>query len=149
MEARHLLIEDLGLDRFISLLFARLTPATREWEYINAGHPPGYVLASDGRNKLEMMPSTSAIGIDRDEEPLTPNKVTLEKGDMILLLTDGMAEARSSADKEFGEERTLALVRREQSRPASEIIQTLLDEVRRYSEPEPIQDDMTIVVIKL
>ena len=148
-EARHLLIEDLGLDHFITLLCSRLNPATREWEFINAGHPPGYVISSDGRIKTEMMPSTPALGIDREEERLESSRIALEKGDLVLLLTDGVAEARSPSGDEFGEERTLEIVQRERARPAAEIIQVLLDEARRFSEPESIQDDMTIVVIKL
>ena len=43
-QSRHLLIEDLGDERFITLLFAELDPATGVWRYVNAGHPPGYVL---------------------------------------------------------------------------------------------------------
>jgi phosphoserine phosphatase RsbU/P len=149
VEARHLLLEDIGSDHFITLLCARLDPATRAWEFINAGHPPGYVIASDGRIKSEMMPGTPALGIDRDEEHLASERIILEKGDAVLLLTDGVFEARSPSGEEFGEERVLEVVRRERARPAAEIIQILLDEARRFGEPEPIQDDMTVVVIKL
>lgn len=147
--ARHLLIEDLGLDRFITLFFARFRPATGGWTYINAGHPPGYVMAADGRIKAEMPPGTPALGIDLDELPLVPVPVALEKGDMVLLLSDGIPEARSPAGVEFGEERTLDLARQARGRPAAEIIQALMDGARRHSAPQAIQDDMTVVVIKL
>ncbi len=146
--ARHLLVEDLGLDRFITLFFARLEPATGVWTFINAGHPPGYVLAPDGRIKAEMMPGTPALGLDLDELPLAPVQIALEKGDLVLLLSDGIPEARSSAGEEFGEERVLAIVRRERARPAAEIIRILMDEARRFSDPDPLQDDMTVVVVK-
>lgn len=147
--ARHLLMEDLGLDRFITLFFARLDPAAGVWTFINAGHPPGYVLAPDGRIKAEMMPGTPALGLDPDELPLVPMQIALEKGDLILLLSDGIPEARSASGEEFGEERVLDLVRRERERPAAEIIRILMDEARRFSDPDPLQDDMTVVVVKL
>lgn len=147
--ARQLLIEDLGLDRFITLFFGKLEPATGVWTYINAGHPPGYVIAPDGRIKAEMVPGTAALGIDRNEARLEPVQITLEKGDLVLLLSDGIPEARSPAGEEFGEERMLEIVRRARARPAAEIIQTLMDEARRFNDPDPNQDDMTLVVIKL
>jgi serine phosphatase RsbU (regulator of sigma subunit) len=148
-QTRHLLREDLGADRFITLLFAKLDPVRRTWDYINAGHPAGYVIAADGRIKAEMHSGTSALGIDGNEERLVPGQITLEKGDLVLLLTDGVEEARSSAGAEFGEARVLEIVRRLRTRPAGEIVRAILDEARRFGEPEGIQDDMTVVVVKL
>lgn len=146
---RSLMIEDLGLDHFITLFFAKLDPATGTWTYINAGHPPGYVFGADGRVKCEMGPGTAALGIDRDETPLEALQVGLEKGDLLLLISDGIPEARNHAGEEFGEDRVLEIVRRERHRTAAEIIQALMDEARRFCKPDPLQDDMTAVVLKL
>ena len=147
--ARQLLIEDLGFDHFITLLFAELDPAERVWTFINAGHPPGYVMDSAGNIRAEMLYGTPALGIDRDGEELVPKRIALNKGDLLLLLTDGVTEARSSADEEFGEERAVEIVRRERAKPAAEIIRILLEEVRRFSVPDsPNQDDMTVVIVK-
>lgn len=148
--ARHLLIEDLGDDHFITLLFAELDPSAGTWKFINAGHPAGYVLSADGHIQAEMLPNTAALGIDREEERLLPGQIVLAKGDLVLLLTDGILEARSKAGEEFGEERALDLVRRARGKPAAEIIHMLLDAAFRFSEPDnPHQDDMTAVIVKL
>ena len=146
---RGLMIEDLGLDHFITLFFAKLDPATGTWTYINAGHPPGYILGADGRLKSEMMPGTAALGIDREETELEALQVVLEKGDLLLLISDGIPEARNHAGEEFGEDRVLEIVRREQSRTSAEIIRVLMDEARKFCKPDPLQDDMTAVVLKL
>ena len=146
--ARSLLLRDLGLDYFISLVFARMEPATGMWSYINAGHPPGLVLPGDGGAPLEMFPTTPALGIDRDEEPLVPKQVQLKSNDIILLVSDGIIEAWAPDGEEFGEERMLAVVQRERARPAAEIIQALMDAVRAHSGTNVLQDDMTAVVIK-
>ncbi len=146
--ARHLLLQDLGLDRFITVFFGQLSPEKGLWTYINAGHPPGYVMAADGRIKEELMPGTAALGLDLDEVDLHPVQVTLEPGDLVLLLSDGIPEARSSTDEEFGEERMIDIVRRERARPAADIIRTLMDEAQRFNGADPNQDDMTLVVIK-
>ena len=149
-QARHLLIEDLGEEHFITLLFAELAPAAGVWTFINAGHPAGYVLAADGRIKAEMAANAAAVGVDRDESRLVPGRIVLEKGDLLLLLTDGILEARSKSGEEFGEQRALEVVRRERGKPSAEIIHALLDAAHRFSEPgNPHQDDMTAVIIKL
>ena len=146
---RSLMLEDLGLDHFITLFFAKLEPATGIWTYINAGHAPGYVLGPDGRVKFEMVPGTAALGIDREETPLEALQIVLEKGDLLLLISDGIPEARNRAGEEFGEERVLDLVRRERNRTSAEIIQVLMEEARAFCKPDPLQDDMTAVVLKL
>ncbi len=146
---RELMIEDLGFDHFITLFFAKLEPGTGVWTYINAGHPPGYVLGPDGRVKHEMAPGTAALGIDREETALSASQLTLEKGDLLLLISDGIPEARNHAGEEFGEERMLDIVRRERSRSSAEIIKILMEEAHRFSKPDPLQDDMTAVVLKL
>ncbi len=149
-QARHLLIKDLGDEHFITLLFADLDPTTGLLTFINAGHPAGYVLAPDGRIKAEMPPNTAAVGIDRAEERLVPGKIVLEKGDLLLLLTDGILEAHAKTGDEFGEERALETVRRERAKPAAEIIHALLEDAQRFSGPgHPHQDDMTAVIVKL
>ena len=73
----------------------------------------------------------------------------MEKGDLLLLISDGIPEARNHAGEEFGEERMLDIVRRERSRSSAEIIKILMEEAHRFSKPDPLQDDMTAVVLKL
>ena len=148
-QARHLLIEDLGDEHFITLLFAELEPAAGTWTYINAGHPTGYVLGADGGIKAQMGANTAAVGIDRDEELLRPGRIALDKGDLVLLLTDGILEAHAKTGEEFGEARVLELAARERGRSAADIIRVLLDAAQRFSDPNsPRQDDMTAVVVK-
>jgi CheY-like chemotaxis protein/HPt (histidine-containing phosphotransfer) domain-containing protein len=54
--ANRLLRADLREDRFITMLLAALTPSTRRLQFINAGHPPGYVFDRDGHIKAELPP---------------------------------------------------------------------------------------------
>ena len=147
-QTRRLLKADLGSDQFISLLLAKFDPEQRLWEFISAGHPAGYVMGPDGRIKAELLPGTSALGIEESTPFPVPVRISLDPGDLLLLLTDGVPEARSPEGQEFGEERVLEIVRQRRTSPAAEIIQAILDEARRFSEPDGIQDDMTVVIVK-
>lgn len=147
-QARHLLVEDLGPDRFITLIFAKLVPASGTFTYINAGHPAGYLIASDGQVRAELGAQASALGIDAEHDRLVPVEVSLTKGDIILLLTDGVLEAMSPSGEEFGATRALDTIRRERNRPSADMIRTLFAEVRRFNVIDKIQDDITAVVVK-
>ncbi|MEI7879475.1 MAG: SpoIIE family protein phosphatase [bacterium] len=148
VQARHLLIEDLGTDRFITLLCAQLITASGTLDYINAGHPVGYVIAPDGHVRGELVAKAPALGIDAENESLVSSRVIIEKGDLVLLLTDGVLETTSPAGEEFGVSRVLEVVRRERHLSSAEIIRVLFDEVRRFSGTNNLQDDITAVVVK-
>jgi serine phosphatase RsbU (regulator of sigma subunit) len=148
-QARHLLIEDLGEDHFITLLIAELDPATGVWRYVNAGHPTGYVLGAAGAIKARLEAHAAAVGIDRGEERLEPRQIALEKGDAVLLLTDGILAVHSKAGSEFGEARALEYVWDARAKPAAQIISGLLDAAARFGDgPGPREDDMTAVLVK-
>lgn len=147
-QARHLLLEDLGCDRFITLLIAKLINTDGALSYINAGHPAGYILAPDGRVRMELTAHAPALGIDGEKGLLSPEEGAIERGDLILFVTDGILEACSPSGAELGISRVLDMVHRERSRPASEIIRILFEEVRKLAGPDGLQDDITAVVIK-
>jgi len=146
--ARHLLVEDLGNDRFITMLIARFSPAAGMLDVINAGHPTGYILSRDGTVKAELSASAPALGIDAEAERLVSSRFEMEEGDLTVFITDGILEACSPAGEEFGIPRLLGLLGRESARPSADIIRILFDEVRRFGAPEGIQDDITAVIIK-
>src|SRR5207253_3105051 len=65
--ANQLTREDFGADRFLTILFARLSPRTRALEYLNAGHPSGYILDRSGAVRAELKSSGMPLGL----HPLT------------------------------------------------------------------------------
>lgn len=144
----RLLGDDLGGDRFITLLLAALNPATRRLQYINAGHPTGYVLDGDNHIKAELPSSTPALGLIPDTVFPAATEMTLAPSDVVVLLTDGITEAPSREGEEFGEIRALEVVRRERNRPAAEIIASLFAAVRDHTGNATPQDDVSAVIIK-
>ncbi len=99
--ANRALAADVDEGRFVTLIMARLDPATRTLVYANAGHPPGYVLRQDGSIRSILSSTGVPLGIIDDADFPEAAAVALEPGDLVLLLTDGIIEAvgpdRSSA----------------------------------------------------
>lgn len=68
---------------------------------------------------------------------------------MVILYTDGLAEATNSSDVEFGEKRLLAAVEADWHRPVSDIQQSILDAVTHFRGAHELQDDLTLLVARV
>ena len=75
--------------------------------------------------------------------------VSLQSGDIVLLLTDGLEEAMAPDESFFGIERTLNVVRQNREKPAREVLDALYRAVRDFSQQTPQLDDVTAIVIKV
>lgn len=142
------LIRDTTEDLFITAVFARLDPRTRTVTYVNAGHPDGYVLGPSGNVKSRLESATIPLAILPDAEFPVSGPVTLDRGDLLFLLTDGVLEARSQGNTMFGTERAIQIVRENCDKTAREIIEALHQAVLDFSGREKLGDDVTVVVVK-
>jgi len=149
-QANRALAEDLGTERYITLHLARLHPDTRFLEYANAGHPPAYILDAAGRLKGELKRTGPPLGRRPELPCVNGPSLTLEPGDLVLFLTDGIDEATNPEGTEcFGVDRALDVLRAHRSQSAATLAATLCDAVREFSNPEPQQDDLTVVILKV
>jgi sigma-B regulation protein RsbU (phosphoserine phosphatase) len=69
----------------------------------------------------------------------------LEVGDLVVLYTDGLTEARSGGQL-FGEERVAHIVRRDPGQDTTVLCKTLLEAARDFS--SPLHDDVAILAIR-
>jgi sigma-B regulation protein RsbU (phosphoserine phosphatase) len=90
-----------------------------------------------------------ALGIGPDSTFHQAPEVQLQTGDLVLLVTDGVIEARSPQGEVFGIDRALDYVREHQQQPARLIVEGLYTEVRCWEAGRPQGDDITIVVVKV
>jgi phosphoserine phosphatase RsbU/P len=135
-------------DRFVTLLIARIDPATRSLTYAGAGHVPGYVIGRDGDVKARLVSTGFPLAVMPDAEYWTEQAPPLEPGELMLLTTDGVLEAHGSDEDILGPDRMLDLVRANRSKSAREILNGLFDGVRAHCGPGCQPDDMTAIVIK-
>ena len=136
-------------DHFVTLLFGRLTPADRSFTSINAGHTPGYILDSAGHIKARMESTALPLAVLPNTTFPASDPTILEPGDLVLMLTDGILEARSPSGVVFGIERTLKVVDAYRGRTAAEIIGAIHDAVRDFCLPGKPIDDVTAIVINV
>jgi len=143
------LMRDTKDDVFITATFVQLDIQSRTLSYVNAGHPHGYVLNKSGDVKGLLESATVPLAILDDAEFPVGGPISIEPGDLAFLLTDGVLEARSADGEFFGTERTLQIVSDNRDKTAKEIIETLHQAVLDFSGREKMDDDVTVVVIKV
>ncbi len=147
--ANSTLLRETEEQRFVTILFVRLDPRTGSLVHASAGHPAGYVLDGAGKIKACLESTGLPLAILADAKSAISGPVMLEPGDTILLVTDGISEARSPAGDFFGAERMLEIVCANRDRNACEIVEGLFTAIRDFSKRGTPVDDTTAVVIKV
>ena len=145
----RVLVPDIDEDRFVTLLLARLDPHTRRFSYASAGHQPGFILDAVGNVRRTLGSTGTPLGLFPDDAFPAGEEVQLAPGDLVLLVTDGVMEARDPGGARFGVQRTLNLVRAYRQESAGAIVENLYHGVRAFGQTLPQYDDVTATVIKV
>ena len=88
------------------------------------------------------------LGIFPEMDSTNPAKLTMQPGDMVLLITDGFFEWENRAREQFGTKRIIEILRTFCDRQPEVIIGELYDSVVKFSQGTPQNDDLTAVLIK-
>lgn len=143
------LVSDLEQDRFATLILCCVHPDTRTLEYTSAGHTPGFILDSKGTLKRTLDSTDIPLGFLPEHAFTRSGPITLEDGDILALLTDGITDAERPDQDSFGVDRALDFIRQHRHETAQEIVTGLYEAVREFSDGLPQVDDITAVVCKI
>ncbi|MHC5537350.1 PP2C family protein-serine/threonine phosphatase [Singulisphaera rosea] len=141
------LVLDNQTEMFVTLFYGILDFRTGEVQYASGAHNPAYILGPNGVRNTADAPAGTVIGLFEDLEFET-NRLRLNPSDTIYIDTDGITEAMDVDGKLFGAARVEAFLARSADRSASELIQGIIDEVRRFTGGAPQSDDQTAIVIR-
>jgi phosphoserine phosphatase RsbU/P len=143
------LAEDVGAERYVTLMLLKLDPRTKKVSYANAGHIPGYILGKDGETRQVLKRTGPPLGLRADVPYTASAEIELQQGDLILLLTDGFEEALSPEEEFFGMQRVLDHIKAHRDASADQIVRTLYEKFREFTEGTTQLDDLTIVIVKV
>jgi hypothetical protein len=128
---------------FMTVFYALLDPGTGEMEYVCAGHPFPLLRRADGTVE-ELGCGGLPLGM-REPLDLCAERAVMQPGDLLLLYTDGLAEALDTNGKEaFGYPRITALTR-DGGSPRT-VHERILHAFDRHVGTEPLKDDLTLLV---
>jgi len=129
-----------------SLFQARLNPLTASLHYCNAGHPPAMLIRANGAIE-ELSDGGSLLGAFPFDS-FGQGSTTLAPGDTLVLYSDGILDSEDSSGEQFGPKRWEALLRDTRTEDADTLLLSLLGAVQDHAGGHPIQDDMSLVVIR-
>ena len=145
---RYLAADVLDSGRFMTLFFLSINPRAREIRWVRAGHDPALVYLPSQDRFEELVGEGLALGVDPDcryTESVFPQ---LEKGQIVVIATDGISEARDRSGAMFGRERLQETIHHFRTESAERIVGHVFDAVARHSGDQPPEDDRTLVVVK-
>jgi serine phosphatase RsbU (regulator of sigma subunit) len=136
---------------FISAAYLVINTRSREVHYARAGHCPVLLYRSAQQAAEYLKDYGTALGMLRssDYASLTEcRSIQVEPGDIMVLYTDGITEARNRQGEEFGYDRLSALISRYHADSPEQLIRHVIEELYAFTETENINDDYTILIVK-
>lgn len=133
---------------FVTGILCNYDAAEEMFSYSNAGHLPPIVKRSDGSVEILDAHGGIPIGITPDTYWET-GSVKMGSGDTIIMLTDGITEARSTNNTEFGYDNFVKFVEQNTVNDAQEFMNTFLTRFEAHVKNSSFQDDQTLIVARL
>jgi len=143
------LVSEKAEDHFLSLLFACIDLRTHNFVYVNAGHPTGYILDSSGAVRHQLSSTCLVLGIEAQGDFSAGEPLILERGDLVVFLTDGILEARAPDGSLFGTDGALKIIRYYRRDCAHVMANNLHHAVRAFCQGMPQDDDISVIVAKV
>lgn len=113
--------------------------------YCNAGHPPPLLVSSNG--VVELTEGALVLGVDEGVE-YRESTILLPEGAKICLYSDGVVEARSGDDSEFGLEGIRATLAETYHLTAVQSVGRIIDALNRHRGNNPFTDDCTLIILR-
>jgi phosphoserine phosphatase RsbU/P len=150
-KVNRLVYEASASNRYATFFFAAYDPKTHRLDCVNAGHNPPVVLrcGADGNASILRLEADGPVVGLLPVAPYTEQSVTLMAGDLLVLFTDGISEAMTRDDEEWGEERMIASAQKCSDKTATAVLKGIFHDADAFTAGAPQHDDMTLLVLKL
>ena len=143
--ANEKLCENNESDMFVTAWIGKFDLSTGKLTFANAGHNPPLIVHADGECEyLKSRPGFVLAGMEGIM--YRENEITLNKGDRILLYTDGVTEATDINEALYGEDRLLSYINKNKNLKAEELLLGLKKDIDLFVGEAPQFDDITMLV---
>lgn len=146
----QIFVHNINLTKFVTIFLARYEQDSKTLHYCNAGHnPPLLFRTKSSSEPIQWLDSTSAaIGLVEDFK-FESAQIKLFPDDLLLLYTDGVTEAFSPEEEEFGTDRLAEIVLQNPSVSAVEIVAALRRMLQQFTNGKGLDDDTTILAARV
>lgn len=146
------LFDDLRQSRrFITLLYGCLVPEEHRFYYANAGHGPIALHVESAPGRIRSLVDDCArgcpLGLLSPEHYQSCAPVALERGDLLVLGSDGLVETRRGGEC-FGMERLADRLLQGRQRPLAQLLDELFAATIAFQERDSLDDDLTLLLVR-
>jgi serine phosphatase RsbU (regulator of sigma subunit) len=131
---------------YVTLMLSEIDAHKRTIQYVNCGHNPALLFRAATGTFARLTASCPPVGLSR-EEFCELSSENLTAGDVVVFYTDGVTEAQNLLAEEFGMERLSAVVRRDSSLSAEDLMISIYNSAADFC-GDDFHDDVTILVVK-
>jgi sigma-B regulation protein RsbU (phosphoserine phosphatase) len=134
-------------DKFITAFIGILTPDSGALETVSAGHNPVFLRRAGG-DMEELALGGVPLGMLDIDFPYQRETATLERGDRLLLYTDGITEAANDQYQLYDTGSPLKdFMRQHRAESADQFIREMIDDVKKFTGNAPQNDDITALYL--
>jgi sigma-B regulation protein RsbU (phosphoserine phosphatase) len=139
------LCRNAELDLFVTCFYAVVDLAGRRLTYSNAGHNPPILLRADGR--VDRLSDGGMVLGMFDPAPYASGEIAVDSGDRLVLFTDGVVEATTIDEVEFGDDRLIDVGLRHRHGAAQPLVDAIVREVSAFAGGATLADDATVLCV--
>ncbi|MDD5287089.1 MAG: SpoIIE family protein phosphatase, partial [Desulfuromonadaceae bacterium] len=133
---------------FITMFYAKYNSTTGRLNYSNAGHNHPMIHRLGEVSCIELDTEGLIIGV-KPSVVFEERSIELVRGDVLLFYTDGLTEAFNKEGDMFGIDRVCRHLGYVSYLPAKDIIDSFYNEIFEFTGSRTLQDDVSIVVLKI
>jgi len=132
--------------KYIPVFYGIVDPETKTFTYCNAGMEPSLLGKKEGVTSLETGGPPVGAFPDSDYEE---ESITLSPNDFVIMITDGITDARNENEKDIGLEKVIELVKSSYEMPMQEALNKLVYYAKNFMGERPQKDDLTLVGFRM
>jgi sigma-B regulation protein RsbU (phosphoserine phosphatase) len=132
--------------QYVTLTLVSWNPKNRHLTLANAGALPPLLCRGGERIRIQAEGIPLGLLEERDYDEVT---VKTEKGDAILLYSDGVADQLSRENQEYGTSRVFKALKSVCDGTAADIVKAVFDDVDRHTDGAPMTDDQTVLAVRV
>jgi stage II sporulation SpoE-like protein len=142
---------DLPRGVYVTAMYAIVERASGKCMFANAQHLPLVFYKMSKKASAKVTSEGIAIGLDPGpvfDKTIAEKTIQLERGDRIVLYTDGAINAKNTAGAQYGEERFYYVVNKEAPKNSAACVNFVANDVDLFHEGAPLGDDFTLVTLR-
>jgi len=133
---------------FVTMFYGIYDRSGKVFRYSNAGHNPPIFIDNSSSIVSFLEPHGTPVGIIEGQE-YGQSEIQMNEGDMVILFTDGVVEAKNSRGDMFGVDMLKTIILKHKDLSSAEIVQKIKEAVFTFCEEEAQFDDLTLLIFKV